>query len=135
MYIIDTYTCIELMRGRLPHTAQLMKQACPESFRVPFVVEAELMVGVEKSCRPRETRLCVERFLEPFQRIGFDSNCARAYGRIRAELERRGAKIGPNDLIIASTAVANGATLITANVREFMRVPSLSAEDWEEVSI
>ena len=67
--------------------------------------------------------------------VGFGSNCARAYGRIRAELERRGAKIGPNDLIIASTAVANGATLITANVREFMRVPGLSVENWEEVSI
>lgn len=135
MYILDTCVCIEIMRGRFPNTVRLMKQACPDSFRVPFMVEAELLTGAQKSKHPRATQLCVEQFLEPFQRIGFDSNAARAYARARAHLERQGKKIGPNDLIIASIALANNATLITENVHEFARVPSLMVENWEEVDI
>lgn len=135
MYLLDTCVCIELMRGRLPYTAEIMKQACPESFRIPFIVEAELLVGAEKSRHPRKTKLCVEQFLEPFQRIGFDSNCACAYSGIRAYLERKRMKIGPNDLLIASIAAANNATLITANVHEFTQVPGLRVENWEEVDL
>jgi tRNA(fMet)-specific endonuclease VapC len=39
--------------------------------------------------------------------------------------------IGLNDLLIASTALAYGATLVTHNTREFERVPDLQIEDWE----
>ncbi len=135
MYILDTCVCIEIMRGHLPYTVHLMKQACPTSFRVPCIVEAELLTGAQKSSNKRATQLCIEQFLEPFQRISFDSNAARVYARVRAYLEKQGKKIGPNDLIIASIALANNATLITANVREFARVPSLQVENWEEVEV
>ena len=40
--------------------------------------------------------------------------------------------IGPNDLIIAATAVANRLTLVTANTREFVRVTGLALENWEQ---
>ena len=59
---------------------------------------------------------------------------AEAYGRIRADLERRGATIGANDLMIAATALANHATLVTHNTAEFSRVPDLAVEDWETES-
>lgn len=53
-----------------------------------------------------------------------------AYGLIRAELERRGEPIGPNDLLIAAQCLAGGLTLVTDNTREFARVPDLRIEDW-----
>ena len=43
-------------------------------------------------------------------------------GTIRADLERQGTPIGPNDLLIAAIALANGAVLVTHNSREFSRV-------------
>ena len=52
------------------------------------------------------------------------------YGRIRADLERRGEVIGPNDLIIAATTLSMEATLVTRNVVEFRRVEGLLVEDW-----
>jgi tRNA(fMet)-specific endonuclease VapC len=50
---------------------------------------------------------------------------------IRAGLEREGTPIGPNDLVIAATALASRAILVTHNTREFGRVSGLEWEDWE----
>lgn len=135
MYLLDSDVCINLLRGRLPLARQLMRQSDPRLFAIPAVVEAELRTGARKSARHRENLLLLERFLDPFVRVPFDADCAVAYGRIRAQLEAEGRAIGPNDLLIAATAVARGATLVTGNVREFERVPGLDLESWDEVQL
>lgn len=135
MYYLDSNICIDLMRGRLPSAYQLMRASSPKLFAVPAVVEAELRTGAEKSNRPQENRLLLERFLSPYETIPFDSRCAIAYGAIRTRLERRGLTIGPNDLLIAATALANGAILATNNAREFERVEGLMVESWAEVEL
>jgi len=40
--------------------------------------------------------------------------------------------VGPNDLLIASIALANDVTLITHNTSEFSRILNLKIEDWQE---
>lgn len=65
----------------------------------------------------------------------FDSLCAQAYARVRTRLEKAGTLIGPNDLIIAATALAHQGILVTRNVDEFSRVPGLSVESWHEVEV
>ena len=62
--------------------------------------------------------------------LPFDADCAAAYGRIRAALERKGASIGPMDVLIAAQAVARDLVLVTDNLREFRRVPGLQCENW-----
>ena len=52
------------------------------------------------------------------------------YAEIRHHLARRGTPIGPNDLLIAAHALAADLTLVTANTREFERVPSLRVDNW-----
>ncbi|WP_172135690.1 type II toxin-antitoxin system VapC family toxin [Adlercreutzia sp. ZJ473] len=133
MYFLDSCTCIDLMRGKLPCTYDLMRASSPKLFAIPAIVEAELHVGAEKSARPRENRLLLERFLTPYAIIPFDGTCAAAYGRIRADLESRGLTIGGNDMLIAATTIAHEAVLVTGNVREFQRIPGLSIECWDEV--
>jgi len=49
---------------------------------------------------------------------------------VRAQLERIGTPIGPNDMLIAAQALALGLTVVTDNEREFSRVPGLSVENW-----
>ncbi len=63
--------------------------------------------------------------------LPFDDNAAHEYGRIRAHLASLGTPIGPNDLMIASIALANNLTLITHNTAEFSRIPALQLEDWQ----
>jgi len=52
------------------------------------------------------------------------------YGRIRADLEHKGKRIGANDLWMAAQARALGSVLVTDNVREFSRVDTLVVENW-----
>ncbi len=52
------------------------------------------------------------------------------YAQIRADLKKRGAMIGANDLFIAAHARGLGITLVTNNSEEFRRVPGLAIENW-----
>jgi tRNA(fMet)-specific endonuclease VapC len=52
------------------------------------------------------------------------------YATLRNYLTRQGTLIAPNDLIIAAHALANDLTVVTANVREFSRVPGLKVQNW-----
>jgi tRNA(fMet)-specific endonuclease VapC len=49
---------------------------------------------------------------------------------MRAEIEMVGKPIGATDLRIAGQAVRHKVTLVTANAKEFQRVPGLAFEDW-----
>ena len=62
--------------------------------------------------------------------LPFGAKEARSAARIRTDLEAVGKPIGPYDVLIAGTALANGAILITRNVREFRRVSGLAVENW-----
>ena len=73
----------------------------------------------------------LEQFLsEGFERVPFDLEDASEAGEIRAFLEMRGEPIGHYDILIAAQARRRGATLVTANTREFERVPGLLVVDW-----
>ena len=125
MYLFDTNVIIEFLRGRLPEGLKLLKETDARLIKVPSIVEAELFLGACKSANCEKNQKEVEELLCNFEVLPFDSRCARAYARIRAELEVAGESIGPNDLLIAATAVAHDAILVTNNVREFKRVDGL----------
>ena len=135
MYLFDSDTCIEMLRGRMPGTVSLMRGSQSDLFGVPTVVEAELRLGAARSDNPEANRLLLERFLAPLAAVPFTSACAIAYAEIRADLQARGCLIGPNDLFIAATAKATGSVLVSNNVREFSRVRGLSLESWCEMSL
>ena len=95
------------------------------------MVKAELFFGVQKSSKPERNLKEIRKFFRRFISIPFDDAAAEVYGRIRSQLEKFGTPIGPNDLLIASIAVANQIILITHNTSEFGRVEGLIVEDWE----
>jgi tRNA(fMet)-specific endonuclease VapC len=133
-YSLDANTCIEHLRGLRrgrpsPVTARLDAEDQDEIF-ICSIVRAELLYGAEKSVSPAtygETRT----FLSGFSTAPFDDTAAEEYARILADLERRGLKIGANDLFIAAIALANGLTLVTHNTGEFSRIPALKLDDWQ----
>jgi tRNA(fMet)-specific endonuclease VapC len=92
---------------------------------------AELLYGAHRSAHQAQTLIQVQAFCRPFQSLAFDDRAAEEYGRIRAHLDGLGTPIGPNDLMIASIALAHGLTLVTHNTSEFSRVPGLKLEDWQ----
>src|ERR1039458_2993534 len=97
------------------------------------VVKGELLFGAVKSQVPVTTMSRLMQFMSAFESYPFDDRCAEVYARIRADLEKRVLPIGPNDTLIAATAIARQATVVTANTREFARIDGLRWEDWEAV--
>ena len=66
----------------------------------------------------------------PFEIISFDDKAAEIYALIRADMASKVISIGPNDLIIAATVMANSGTLISNNESEFGRIAGLEIENW-----
>jgi len=74
----------------------------------------------------------IDTLLSVIPALPFDIDDAHAAARIDAALAREGNRIGPEDVLIAGTAVAKGFILVTSNTREFSRVDGLQIEDWRE---
>ena len=98
---------------------------------ISSVVLFELRYGAAKSARPERNAQRIVDFLSgPIEVLSFEPEDADEAGEIRAALERQGTPIGPYDVLIAAQARRRSAPLMTANVREFARVPRLTLEDW-----
>jgi tRNA(fMet)-specific endonuclease VapC len=74
----------------------------------------------------------VNSVIGTLQHIPFDSQAARETAQIRFDLERKGALIGPLDLLIAGIAISRNAILVSDNTKEFARIKGLRLEDWRK---
>jgi len=89
------------------------------------VTASELLIGVHRAdpARRRQRSPFVEGMIARLPLIPFDLLAARAHARLWSDLAAAGTPIGPNDLLIAATALAHGHDVLTGNAREFRRVP------------
>ena len=129
-FFLDTNICIYALKGQFPGIERRLRQTAPSEIKIPSIVKGELLFGARKSSQPERTLAVLERFLFPFEVVGFGAVAAESYATIRLDLERRGKPVGPNDLVVAATVLADRGTLVTHNVREFRRVRHLVVEDW-----
>ena len=98
------------------------------------MVLAELEFGAEKARQKLgETKFArrVEQLRKQLDIEPIGNSFPQCYATVRAALEAEGKKIGDRDTIIAAHALSIGATMVTANVGEFSRVPGISVENWE----
>ncbi|MGQ0636349.1 MAG: type II toxin-antitoxin system VapC family toxin [Planctomycetaceae bacterium] len=131
-HLLDTNSCIVyLRRGASSTVAARLAAMTPGSVVLCSVVVAELLYGAQRSAQATKTLAEVRRFCRQFSSLPFDDRAAEEYGIVRAQLAAAGTPIGPNDLMIAAIALANGLTLVTHNTTEFCRVPRLTVEDWQ----
>ena len=131
VYLLDTNACIHILNGSSPELAGRLRRHRPSEIRLCSVVKAELLYGARKSARPAENLRLLEELFAAVGSLSFDDESAAHAGTIRHDLERAGTPIGAYDLMIAATAMAHDAVLITHNVGEFSRVLGLKLEDWE----
>ena len=94
------------------------------------ITKAELLYGVEVSPRRAQDAAALAAFLPYVEALDFADDAALHYAEIRADLKKRGALIGANDLFIAAHARALGLVLVTNNTAEFERVLDLTIENW-----
>lgn len=102
-----------------------------QTFALSSIVLFELHYGAAKSAHPsRNARRIADLLAGPIEVLPFELSDAEEAGDIRAALECLGTPIGPYDVLIAAQARRHDALLVTANEREFTRVPQLKVEDW-----
>lgn len=128
-YLLDTSVVSDLVRNPRGVVAGRVASAGEGTVCTSIVVAAELRFGAVKSGSPKLADR-VDLILSALDVLPFEPPADRHYGEIRQDLERRGTPIGPNDLLIAAHARALDLTVVTANMREFSRVPDLRVENW-----
>ncbi|HAL93439.1 MAG TPA: VapC toxin family PIN domain ribonuclease [Spirochaetaceae bacterium] len=130
MYYLDTNTCIYFLNGKYESIKEKVLSIPPNEIGIPSIVKAELFFGAYKSKNRKSNIEKVEMFLEPFEIIAFDDLMTYVYADIREKMEKTGALIGPNDLLIASIVKFYDGILVTNNEKEFGKVEVLRIENW-----
>ena len=129
MYVLDTNTLIYFFKG-IGRVAEGILSKKPNDIGIPAIVLFEIIVGIEKSASPEKRKEQLEQLSGTVNILSFGKKEAEQAAAIRAKLERQGLPIGPYDVFIAATALSNRYTLVTHNVKEFIRVEGLQIEDW-----
>lgn len=128
-FLLDTNIISDLVRNPTGAVYQRINDVGEASISTSIVVACELHFGAQKSGSAR-LRQQLERILNLMVVLPLESPVDERYAEIRTRLEQLGTPIGPNDLLIAAHALALNLTLVTANMREFERVPNLQVVNW-----
>ena len=129
-YFLDTNIISYIIKGKYPKIIEHLKKVLAQSIVIPSIVKAELEFGARNSGNYERLIVPYMQLLEPFDVKDFDSDASYFYGLIRHFLTEKGTPVGPNDLLIAATVLANNGTLVTHNTKEFSRIEDLRIEDW-----
>lgn len=129
-YLLDTNVLsVVARRGDAKLVARVMAQA-PEHLAMSVVTRGEVEFGVLKHRPARDTLFRLRQLLELVATLPLGPAVVTHYAAVRHALETEGTPIGPNDTWIAAHAMSEGLILLSANEREFKRVPGLKVENW-----
>lgn len=122
--LIDTSVLVDAER----RGHSLDRVAGDQDRAISVVTASELLHGVHRadSAPTRARRAAfVEHLLAAIEPLPITISVARVHSEVWAELERGGNSIGSHDLWIAATALSRGMEVVTANSKDFERVPGL----------
>ena len=129
-FMLGTDTCSYIMKRSHPLVLKRLQAMDVSDVCMSVITKAELLYGVEVSPRRGQDADALAAFMPFVEALDFADDAALHYAEIRADLKKRGALIGANDLFIAAHARALGVTLVTNNTAEFERVRNLKVENW-----
>ncbi len=132
LFMLDTDTCIFLMRGESPALAAKVQSVPLQQQVMSAVTFAELTFGVHVSAaaKRKQNQAVLDSLALHLAVLDWPQDAAKHYAEIRADLKKRGAQLGAADLMIAAHARALGAIVVTNNVKDFGRVKGLQVENW-----
>jgi tRNA(fMet)-specific endonuclease VapC len=130
-YLLDTNMLSDLVRRPEGLVTQNVRRIGQENVVTSIIVAAGVRYGVTKRGSDRLAKQA-EAVLSRFGILNVQPPVDQVYARLRVQLESAGQPIGPNDLLIASQALAYDLIVVTNNVREFSRVEGLQVENWLE---
>lgn len=128
-HLLNTNILSDLVRHPQGVVAERIAKVGEDAVCTSIVVAAELRYGAAKSGSEKLSDR-VDLLLSALEILPMEVPADREYAKLREHLSRQGTPIGPNDLLIAAHALAMDLAVVTANTREFSRVPGLKIENW-----
>ena len=127
-YLLDTNICIYLFRGKYNMKEQINNVGI-ENCSISEISLAELVYGAEHSSNPKKNHKLIADLTEQIVIISILDSILE-YGKQKSRLRKQGTLISDFDLLIGSTAIANGLTMVTQNTKEFERLEGIELENW-----
>ena len=131
VYLLDTNIAGYIVSGRSKAAREMFKQALPYAMiSISTITEAEILFGIETKPEAVRLRSAIESLLQTVQKEPWDSAAAQAYARLRSQLKVAGKSVAEMDLLIASHALALGATLVSHDTAFQQVAAFVSVVDW-----
>ena len=130
-YLLDTNILSNLIRNPQGLVAQKIASVGESSICTSIIVAGELHFGAKKLGSKKLT-IQLNTILSAIDILALEEPADHHYAVLRVHLEKQGTPIGPNDMLIAAHALMLDCVVVTANDREFSRVPRLKVENWLE---
>jgi tRNA(fMet)-specific endonuclease VapC len=128
-YLLDTSICVFFFRNKF-NIAEIIRIKGPENCCVSEITVAELRYGAENSTNPQKHHQLLDAFLQRIVTIPI-TNCIRTYAKEKVRLKKSGIPIHDEfDLLIGASAIYNGLTLVTDNLKDFNRFADIKIENW-----
>ena len=131
IYMFDTDTVSFFMKDNPKEIRKKVAKHNKDDFCISAITCAELMFGLKKNYSEK-LDFWLNEVLDRFRVISFDDASSIIYGEIRATLEKSGNPLDNMDMLIAASALAAKATLVSNNVKHFSRIKGLKIEDWSK---
>lgn len=129
-YVVDSDVLIYFLKGDKRAVTKL-SQIAPMQLCTSRINYTELMYGAYNSAKVEKNLDIIVPFLKNFPILEFDAPSSMIFAKTKAKLKKSGTIIADMDLMIASIAIANGATLITNTLKHFDRIDKLDCEGIE----
>lgn len=128
MILLDTNVVIAFFNGNKTVLERIQAQI--DRITLSTLVIAELDYGAKASQNAKENLEKLDRFIDIVRVVPFNLECAKTFGSIKSKLRKLGKPTGEMDALIAATAMAHKAVLITGNRKHFENIEGLKVEVW-----
>lgn len=128
--LIDSSIFIAQERGQIELEPKTIGSPS-EVLLVSVITASELLHGVHRAKTPLQAKrrsAFVEAVLDRFPLLDIDLKASRTHARLWARLARNGTPISAHDLWIGAQALTLGYAVLTANARDFKRIPDLEVQ-------
>jgi len=130
MMCLDSDILVALLRNN-PEANAAIKRFEEEDILVTTSISSfELFNGALLSSSPQENHREAKSLLSRLEVLSFGQREAEVVSEIQADLMKKGKQVAIKDLFIAGIALVAKAPVVTRNVKDFKRIPSLDLIKW-----
>ena len=123
-YILDSDILIYFLKGEKEVIEKVLTLQNDELY-ITIINYTELLYGIYNSNKISQNKEKILPFLDNFKILQFDKKASEIFAKLKTKLKKQGKIIADMDIMIASIAISNKATLYTNNLKHFNRVDGL----------